>query len=134
MSRRLLDKTPEKLQASEFSAVQEKGGVKLNVFQRGILQKCATVFAYLFSIGLGAFILDWIDKRLFIRLAEEAQQKEILSQKAAQGFIALIEARDSTAIFAIIFGWPGLRAYRLAFHALGGKTQLVVAGHATKGG
>lgn len=102
MSRRLLDKTPEKLQASEFSAVQEKGGVKLNVFQRGILQKCATVFAYLFSIGLGAFILDWIDKRLFIRLAEEAQQKEILSQKAAQGFIALIEARDSTAIFAII--------------------------------
>ena len=76
--------------------------IKLNIFQRGILQKCATVLVYLFSIGLGAFILDWIDKRLFIRLAEEARQKEILSEKATGGFIALIEARDSTAIFAII--------------------------------
>ena len=76
--------------------------IKLNIFQRGILQKCATVLVYLFSIGLGAFILDWIDKRLFIRLAEEARQKEILSEKATGGFIALIEARNSTAIFAII--------------------------------
>lgn len=75
---------------------------KLDIFQRGILQKCATFFVYLFSIGVGAFILDWLDKRLFIRLAEEAQQKEILSQKAAHGFTVLIEARDSTAIFAII--------------------------------
>lgn len=78
MSRRLLDKNPEKLQDPEFAAAQEKGGMKLNVFQRGILQKCATVFVYLFSIGLGAFILDWIDKCLFIRPAEEVQQKEIL--------------------------------------------------------
>lgn len=99
MPKRLRDK---KLQDPGVSAAQEKGGVKLNVFQRGILQKCATVFVYLFSIGFGASLVDWIDKRLFIRLAEEAQQKEILSQKAAQGFIALIEARDSTTIFAII--------------------------------
>jgi uncharacterized membrane protein len=76
--------------------------IKLNIFQLGILQKCATIFVYLASIGLGAFILDWIDKRLFIRLAETAQQQDILSPEGLRGFTALIEARDSTAIFAII--------------------------------
>lgn len=76
--------------------------IKLNIFQRGILQKCATAFVYLFSIAIGAFILDWMDKRLFVRLAEEAQHREILSEKAARAFISLIEARDSTTIFAII--------------------------------
>lgn len=76
--------------------------VKLNMFQRGILQKGATAFVYLASIGIGAFIIDWMDKRLFVRLAEEAQQRNILSPEATQGFIALIEARDSTTIFAII--------------------------------
>lgn len=75
---------------------------KLNIFQRGILQKGATTIVYLLSTAIGAFILDWLDKRLFIRLAKEAQQREILSQKAARGFIILIEARDSTTIFAII--------------------------------
>lgn len=68
--------------------------IKLNMFQRGILQKGATTFVYLASISIGAFILDWMDKRLFVRLAEEAQQRNILSPKATQGFIALIEARD----------------------------------------
>lgn len=76
--------------------------IKLNIFQLGILQKCATIFVYLVSIGLGAFILDWIDKRLFIRLAETAQQQNFLSPEGLRGFTVLIEARDSTAIFAII--------------------------------
>ena len=76
--------------------------MKLNIFQRGILQKGAITFVYLVSIAIGAFILDWLDKRLFIRLAEEAQQRGILSPDASRGFTALIEARDGTTIFAII--------------------------------
>lgn len=110
MSRRLLDKLPKLVQdpefaaeweksGEEFSAARKNSGVKLNIFQRGILQKGTTTLVYLFSIGIGAFILDWMDKRLFVRLAEEAQQREILSPKAAQGFISLIEVRDSTIIF-----------------------------------
>lgn len=76
---------------------------KLNIFQRGILQKCATIFVYFASIAVGAFFLDWLDKRLFVRLAEEAQQKNFLSPEGLRAFTALIEARDSTTIFAIIF-------------------------------
>ena len=113
MSRRLLDKLPKLMEDPEFAAEWEKSGeefsaarkncgVKLNIFQRGILQKGATAFVYLVSIAIGAFILDWLDKRLFIRLAEEAQQRGILSPDASRSFATLIEARDSTTIFAII--------------------------------
>ena len=38
---------------------------KLNLFQRGILQKCATFFVYLVSFTIGALIIDWLDKLLF---------------------------------------------------------------------
>ena len=113
MSRRLLDKLPKMMEDPEFaeewdkskeeiSAVKKKCGIKLNIFQRGILQKCATAFVYFVSIGVGAFILDWLDKQLFIRLAEEARQRDILSPDALRGFTALIEARESTTIFVII--------------------------------
>ncbi len=51
---------------------------KLNIFQRGILQKCATVLVYMVSAATGTFFLDWLDKRLFIRLAE-GRPKQILS-------------------------------------------------------
>jgi uncharacterized membrane protein/regulator of replication initiation timing len=76
--------------------------IELNIFQRGILQKCATVFVYLTSILTGAWILDWLDKLLFIRLAEEAQRQKFLSPEATRGFTRLIEARDSTVIIAVI--------------------------------
>jgi regulator of replication initiation timing len=118
--------------------------VELNILQRGILQKGATTFVYLASIGIGAYILDRLDKRLFANLAEEAQQRGILSQNASRGFVTLIEARDSTTIFTIILvglgcgfvGWlfmrwaakrnwswpvtlPGAVEFRLAMERLG---------------
>jgi hypothetical protein len=76
---------------------------KLNIFQRGILQKCATFFVYMVSAATGAWIIDWVDKGSFIRLAEEAQRQNLLSPEAARGFIILIEARDFTVIFPIMF-------------------------------
>ena len=75
---------------------------KLNIFQRGILQKCATTLVYFASIAIGSVLLDWLDKRLFVRLAEEAQQRGILSSEGLRTFTTLIEARDGTTIFAII--------------------------------
>jgi uncharacterized membrane protein/regulator of replication initiation timing len=77
--------------------------IQLNIFQRGILQKCATFFVYLASIVTGALVIDWLDKRLFIRLAEEVQRQKLLSPEATRGFTRLIEARDSSAIIEIIF-------------------------------
>jgi uncharacterized membrane protein len=82
--------------------MEEKQPVNLNIFQRGILQKCATAFVYCASIVTGALIIDWLDKRLFIHLAEEVQQQKLLSPQATRGFIRLIEARDSSVIFEII--------------------------------
>ena len=76
--------------------------IELNILQRGILQKCATSFVYLTSVLTGALIIDWWDKILFIRLAEEAQRQKFLSPESVRGFTRLIEARDSTVIFAVI--------------------------------
>ena len=75
---------------------------KLNIFQRGILQKCATVFVYMVSAATGAWIIDWLDKQSFIRLAEEAHRQNLISPEAVRGFIILIEAREVTAIFPIV--------------------------------
>jgi uncharacterized membrane protein len=76
--------------------------IELNIFQRGILQKCATVFVYFASIVAGALIIDWLDKRLFIRLAEDAAHQKLLSPEVARGFTRLIEARESTVIIFIV--------------------------------
>ena len=65
----------------------EQAQQKLNIFQRGILQKCATTFVYLAGIVIGALILDWLDKRLYIRIAEEAQRLKLFSPEATRGFI-----------------------------------------------
>ena len=59
-------------------------------------------FVYMVSAATGAWIIDWLDKQSFIRLAKEAQRQELLSPEATRGFMLLIEARDSTAIFPII--------------------------------
>jgi hypothetical protein len=75
----------------------------LNILQRGILQKCATFFVYFVSIGIGALIIDWLDKRLFIHIAEEAQHKNLISSEAVRGFTILIEARNSPVIYYVIF-------------------------------
>jgi regulator of replication initiation timing/uncharacterized membrane protein len=83
--------------------MEQEQSQKLNIFQRGILQKCATFLVYLVSVSISALIIDWLDKQLFIRLAEEAQRQNLLSPEAARGFTLLIEARESAAIFHIVF-------------------------------
>lgn len=75
---------------------------KLNIFQRGILQKGVTVLVYFACIAVGAFFLDWLDKWFFVTLAESARSRGNLSPETTRSFITLIEARDSTVIFAII--------------------------------
>ena len=75
---------------------------KLNLFQRGILQKVAIVVVYFASFAAGAFILDWLEKRRFIVVAEKAQQQGILTPESFRNLKAQIVAMDVTAIFAII--------------------------------
>jgi len=76
---------------------------KLNMFQRGILQKCAFVFVYLVSITTGVLIVDWLDKRLFIALVQKAQEQGSIPLEGARSFITLIESRDIPTFFYIIF-------------------------------
>ena len=78
------------------------GSTKLNLFQRGLLQKTATIFAYLGSIAIGAFILDWFEKESFIAFAEQAKQQGIITPEGFNGLKLLIESRDPTTIFAVI--------------------------------
>jgi regulator of replication initiation timing len=75
---------------------------KLTILQRGILQKAATIFVYFVSIAVGAFILDWADKRLFINTIQEAKRLEIITPEAFAGLQSHIESRDATTIFTII--------------------------------
>jgi sterol desaturase/sphingolipid hydroxylase (fatty acid hydroxylase superfamily) len=75
---------------------------KLNLFQRGILQKVATAIVYFASFVTGAFILDWLEKRRFTVVAEKAQQQGILTPESFRDLKAQIAAMDVTAIFAII--------------------------------
>lgn len=85
---------------------------KLNIFQRGILQKGATLFVYLISITMGVLIIDWLDKRLFIALVQKAQERGSLSLEEARSFVTIIQSRDITIFFSIIsaglaFGFAG---------------------------
>jgi hypothetical protein len=80
--------------------------VKLNVFQRGILQKIASASIYLTSFPTMVFFLVGIEKRKFIEVAEKAQEKGILSPESFHGLKELIVAMDGTAsfdIFIVIF-------------------------------
>lgn len=75
---------------------------KLNIFQRGILQKIASIIVYFASFAAMGFILDGLEKRRFTVVAEKAQQQGILTPENFRGLKALIATMDETAIFAII--------------------------------
>ena len=77
--------------------------LKLNIFQRGFLQKAITVFVYLGSIALGVFVLDFADKRLFANIIKEAERQGIITSDAFVRIQSLIDTRDNTIIFSIIF-------------------------------
>jgi regulator of replication initiation timing len=75
---------------------------KLNLFQRGFLQKAAVAVTYLVVFVSGAYFLDWLDKWTFINRAKDAAQQGFLSEKGLQGFTRLIEWRDERAIVVIV--------------------------------
>ncbi len=75
---------------------------KLNIFQRGLLQKAVTFFAYLGSIVASALLLDWTDKRLFAATLEEASKRGVITPEVSSTLQMFIEGRDGTIIFAII--------------------------------
>jgi preprotein translocase subunit SecY len=75
---------------------------KLNIFQRGILQKAVSVAVYFISFVAVAFIVDWLEKRRFTVVVEKAKQQGILTAENFRDLKALIAAMDESAIFAII--------------------------------
>ena len=77
--------------------------VKLNIFQRGALQKCAVSLAYMASFGIGTFVLYLVDTQLFFRFVERVKQRDIFSMEPARGVAALYEARDHTEILSFLF-------------------------------
>lgn len=77
--------------------------IKLNIFQRGALQKCAVCFAYMASFAIGTLVLYWMDTQLFYRFVERVKQRDIFSMEPASGLAALIEARDHTVILSFLF-------------------------------
>ena len=68
--------------------------IKLNIFQRGILQKVATVVVYFASFLAMALILDWLDKRRFTVVAEKAQRQGILTAESLRDLKVQITAMD----------------------------------------
>lgn len=66
------------------------------------MQKAITVFAYFSSATIGAYILDWADKRIFASTIKEAERRGIIAPDASAGLQRFIEGRDGTIIFAII--------------------------------
>lgn len=77
--------------------------VKLDFFQRGILQKAAIVFACLGSLALGAFILNWVDKRLFIGTIRNAEHQGVISPDVFTRLQIFIAQSDNTTILTIIY-------------------------------
>lgn len=78
---------------------------KLNIFQRGILQKCFTFFVYTICLISASLFLDWLDKRWFLKWVSNAVEKGEITEKTAQAFAILIQSRDELFfLFLIFFG------------------------------
>ncbi len=76
---------------------------KLNTFQRGFLQKCAVFCVYMVSIIAVAYALDWLDKKMFLNIVEQAHQQGAISENAVKGFTILIESRNEAEFLKLIF-------------------------------
>jgi hypothetical protein len=76
---------------------------KLNIFQRGILQKAVTLFVYFSCIAAGALILDELEKSRFLTVLENAQTQHIINLDVFKSLRALVVAMDISAIFGTIF-------------------------------
>lgn len=89
----------------------------LNIFQRGIFQTTAFLFAYICSTVIGAFVLDLTEKQIFITTVQQALQQGIITPEGFSGLKSLIESRAPLTIFAVItigmfcifLGWSFMR-------------------------
>ncbi|WP_165176908.1 hypothetical protein [Desulfovibrio sp. ZJ369] len=75
---------------------------KLTIFQRGIAQKCAVFCIYLISITVTAFILDWLDKKTFLKIVHEVNKQGSISEQAVNAFTILIESREGIFFLDLI--------------------------------
>lgn len=90
---------------------------KLNIFQRGIAQKCAVFCTYIISITVTAVILDSLDKKNFLNIIHKVNEQGSISEQAVNAFTILIESRDETfflnlIFIGVIFGVVGLLIIR----------------------
>ena len=75
---------------------------KLNIFQRGILQKCITFLTYTICASIAAFFIDWIDKQWFLAIAKKYYTHEKISEEMLKAFSLIIESRNDPNIFFLI--------------------------------
>ena len=76
---------------------------KLTILQRGVAQKCAVFCTYILSITVTAFILDWLDKKTFLKIVHEVHKQGSISEQAVNAFTILIESREGVFFFNLIF-------------------------------
>ncbi len=76
---------------------------KLTIFQRGIAQKCTVFCIYIISITVTEFILDWLDKKTFLKIVHEVNKQGSISERAVNAFTILIESRDRMFFLNLIF-------------------------------
>ena len=76
---------------------------KLTILQRGVAQKCAVFCTYIISITVTAFILDWLDKKTFLKIVHEVHKQGSISEQAVNAFTILIESREGVFFLNLIF-------------------------------
>ncbi|MDR2050246.1 MAG: hypothetical protein LBQ63_00505 [Deltaproteobacteria bacterium] len=76
--------------------------MKLNIFQRGILQKVAVAAVYFSCFLAGGFFIDWLEKRRFATAVAEARKQGVINSEDFDRLKPLIAWMDETAAFALI--------------------------------
>ena len=77
--------------------------VKLNIFQRGILQKISVAIVYFFCFLAGGFFIEWLEKRRFANVMAEAKKQEFIIVQDAGSLKSLFVDMDGTAGVALVF-------------------------------
>ncbi len=76
--------------------------IKLNIFQRGILQKVATFIVYMACAIAGMLTLDRLEQQHFIDILTKARKQGIISNEIFQELNNLIVSLNETIIIYII--------------------------------
>lgn len=76
--------------------------VKLNIFQRGILQKISVAIVYFFCFLAGGLFIDWLEKRRFANVIAEAKKQDLIILKDTGSLKSLVASMDETAGFALV--------------------------------